>query len=434
MRKRDNNKTNKNNKNTVNVGTKLNSVLSRLSSTLGSITKKKAPPKRVTPKRGGGGAKPMYGNHHFFSPSHHHNLRHHLRLKPHSVDYLASLTDPFNPVNYHKPLPAGGSGFTRTIRQKVTVTVGTNGNGFLLLNPSMYDVRENYSYTTSAYAGTAACNRGVAGAIAGVTGGKFTFPYTTAQLQAVAGLGADREMQFRIDSMALRARYTGSLLNRSGTVFMCAHPQNGDLSQLTFDEILSRFPECHTYSLHDDVDEYTNVWFPRTPGGREFYDEATTNVPFQPFFPTCNNLGLGYWDTLVGAGNTAGGTSFIFGVSGGVAGTTFQVDLVLTISYTGKPVGLSAVAIPNDNAGLDTIHSIVTSSEMSKSGDTSSDHKDHMVNSIENAVVDAAPAIEGVASMALGPEAGVAIAGAVDAFKTNKRKFNNTLKKLSSFM
>ncbi len=167
--------------------------------------------------------------------------------------YAACLSNPFSgPLAGIPDYPVTPSQKTRCFARGVFST-GTADRGFVALNPyfpandcSTAAVSCPVLYTTAAFAGTDFLTP----ATAGVLGDKFTnCPYTSAQI----GIAID-DVNFRVVSAGLRARYIDTVLNRGGRYFALQSPGHDYIPQAGGPAITSvgSFDTAYVDQVHTD--------------------------------------------------------------------------------------------------------------------------------------------------------------------------------------
>jgi len=140
-------------------------------------------------------------------------------LMPCSKKYLASLMDPSGDVSRGACIPAGFPIPSQKVRAfyRGTMVTGTNGNGYVALNPTIAGDYAAVSYSTG---GTASITDPFSSAnYAGATQTMPKLPYSTAEL-------ASGTVQGRFVSGCVRVRYAGSEDVRSGLITMLEDPDH----------------------------------------------------------------------------------------------------------------------------------------------------------------------------------------------------------------
>lgn len=133
-------------------------------------------------------------------------------------EYLQSLCDPVGKRNVG--LPSSDNSTYTSLKQHVfgkgTLAVGTAGFGFISLSPgSAVGNGVCGTYSDATFAGTS---------ISAVGAGSIGL--TSNSMFAPADFGPDPLAQFRVVSALLRVRYSGTELNRGGTVYQLQQPRH----------------------------------------------------------------------------------------------------------------------------------------------------------------------------------------------------------------
>lgn len=103
---------------------------------------------------------------------------------------------------------------------------GTTGFGFIMISPrdGVTADRDAIWCSSATYAGTTTTT-----AAAGVVAARTNSPYLASSFSA-----NDTGSRYRVVSVGLRIRYSGTSLNRGGFVLSLHHPQHNDLNGLTY--------------------------------------------------------------------------------------------------------------------------------------------------------------------------------------------------------
>lgn len=179
-----------------------------------------------------------------------------------------------------------------TSRNRGSVTIGTAGVGYILFRPTMINTGPAALISTAAFTGT------VTDVVAtGVVSVFPNLPFT--------GL-SDATVQARFVAGGVRVRYTGTELERGGTIISLEHPSHLALENLSEAEISS-----YTKAVHQQVD-------------REWH-----SVTWQPIRPSELDAG-----TTLHPGDSDPRYPLVIFVRG-TAGSTYDFEMVQHVEYYG---------------------------------------------------------------------------------------------------
>lgn len=265
-----------------------------------------------------------------------------------SIAYARALTDPYADID---PLPCIpdtvvlGSYKLRTYGRG-TFTIGTAGVGWIIVGPHLCPVNANRALyvgytddpiitTTAAFTGTTLNYVPGAGPayVAGVQGSNPNSVYGYTDLAQASN------RQIRLVGCGLRARYTGTELNRGGRVFLLRQPNNGSIVNLQSGANLTKEMTCSTAPVS------------RTWHHVEYKPESANEISY---------LFNDTWSYISGqpVNTPTDFHSMLIYVEGGVAGTAFEYEVVSYFEIIGTnlqvtqshsdPVGMGVVsaAIP----------------------------------------------------------------------------------------
>lgn len=146
------------------------------------------------------------------------------QLSPMALQYAKALGNPFDSIQgAYVPLAPVLPSKKLTVWNKGSLITGTQGVGFLGFSPygGVVNDSTSVSYTLANYAGTT-FNPGAA---IGAYGSNTNSPY----LSSAFG-NADELADFRLVSAGIRVRYTGTELNRGGSIVGLSQPEGASLS------------------------------------------------------------------------------------------------------------------------------------------------------------------------------------------------------------
>lgn len=200
-------------------------------------------------------------------------------------------------------------------------SLGTKGVGFFLLSPTSIandavGGDRALILTSSSYAGDVLQGFDVTSGTGIVFGNMSRMPYSTSALTSATG------PRFRIAAIGFRIRYTGKLMDRGGSMILVRHPDNEDLTNMTYDQIVGlnnsvRVPVTDRWS--------TVNWLPVNAHDQAF-DKYTTGL-------SKHSLG-----------------AFI---AGPVPGATFDIEIMAFHEYIGS--SLMTTPSHSDSTGIAAI-------------------------------------------------------------------------------
>jgi hypothetical protein len=222
-----------------------------------------------------------------------------------------------------------------SIRTRSTFTVGTAGVGFFVMAPRKFgndfSVASNYPlyHSSAAYTGTTiACSTGVTGCIGS---NHSRFPYTISQIGKDLG-----DIQIRVVGAGARVFYTGTELNRGGTLLAFRQPENTSVYNAAAADLYSY---NNTRSVACDRRKHAVCWVPVSP-----YDYA--------YSEDSNN-----YSSVTQQENNSGPCCMGFMVTGATAGNTFEYETI--IHYEAIGTLLNSTKSHSDAAGLSAVHTAI---------------------------------------------------------------------------
>jgi len=253
--------------------------------------------------------------------------------------YLKAVLDPFDPslrgrVCYPS-FPSRDSVKYNTTWAG-TVTIGTNGLGFLMVDPTYANDVISVWYTGGSYAGTT--SSAFSKSDAGVSNSTMSGPYASALFQSFNSAGSSNEA--RVVTGGIRTKYTGTELNRGGlNAYLLDQSQDSLVNNTTLGASFgltysNKFPTLGDEWQHFVIPPFHEV---------DLEYNGSTNL-----FPWSQNRGT-----------TA--NPFIGVVFNGTAGNTFWVELIFHCEVAGASVQLAA-ATPSHIGNQQLIQSVMSAS------------------------------------------------------------------------
>jgi hypothetical protein len=194
-------------------------------------------------------------------------------LSPCSRDYLQVLCNPFLAIKDLPCVPDLYDSPSKKVRTRVrgTVVIGTNNFGFITYCPFAGAGSDEssicYSSSGTTFVGTTITFDGAATGTS--LGSNSQAPY---QSTAFGALNAN--VQYRVVGSGLRVRYTGTELNRGGTIIPFRHPQNEDVTGLNIGLAMG-FQE--TQAIQVDRKWHMIAWVPTSAGNYQYQTQPTSN-------------------------------------------------------------------------------------------------------------------------------------------------------------
>lgn len=250
---------------------------------------------------------------------------------------------------------------------KVTATmrfdgaIGTQGVGFIAFNPSLARNMPSASYSNALYADSVVKVLSAATALnTGVAWGYHNGPYSAQELLKDT-TSNETELQGRVVSFAGRLTYTGTTLNQSGLVTALQHPNHGNLSGAATSD-LQAFQDVDICAFTRKPCELSVV--PSTPNEIGYIPTIMSSTRMLYPFGGSDNQ---FHTTFDGAGFSYGisvdtFTSYVAApvaviIVTGVPGSTFHVDAVAHLEYTGS--GCASASTPN-SVDVSSVYAILT--------------------------------------------------------------------------
>jgi len=233
------------------------------------------------------------------------------------MKYANAIANPFAANAFGACIPVGNfrPSMKNHARAFFSVTIGANGLGYFAYSPCLANNTTSCFYTTGTYAGTIALP-GDTTAVGVVTGQIPTLPFSSVQLIETDSPGSRNDVQGRIVSAGLKWRYTGTELNRGGTILAYSDPLHQTLESVSYSTLSSFTESAMTAPDSNHASDYLTVF-------------------------ACNYRELNYPDTTVDTSSTVDILSCVYPYS----------DQVGTISSanTGAPIAVVYFQGAKDN-------------------------------------------------------------------------------------
>jgi len=295
--------------------------------------------------------------------------QHQVRLSGCAKDYARALVNPFDgPLACVPSFPVV---MTRKVRvwSKGSFATGTGSYGWIVSDPSWNVANTNGVFATDAtYAGVAATGINlVAGA--GITAFQSNSDYVVAQI-------GTQLVQYKVVAHGLRIRYTGTELNRGGTIVAFSDPSHNSLQARTYANFQA---------------ELTSRQF---PFGREWI-----NVLYKPVVTSDLNT-TGLFPTFTPATNDPTFYNGFF-INSAVAGSPFEFECYTLFEFEGAPVR-GQTASHADPAGFAAVQSATLNSPttLPREGSDSQAHEETFLQEVADALVTTGSTVMSVFSAA----------------------------------
>lgn len=289
-----------------------------------------------------------------------------IKMSSCAAKLAAAIADPFSeeargacfPLypapDSHKPTP-----FSR-----VEGAIGTAGVGFIAINPSVANNVPSFYVTGATFTGSRTSILTAASTLAtGVVSGTHNGPYAA---ESFIRTDAEPEplISGRVVAVGVRVTYTGTVLNQSGLAVLLQHPTHGNLSGATSTQLqsfsesdicpftrkpctLALAPCGVNEAAYPGPTESTNVrtLYPWNPDGRFHSAYEAPGAPAYANVVTIDSVAV----------SCAAPMAII--MLSGVAGSTFHVDIIYHMEYTGP---LTAAASTPNSVDVSSVYAILT--------------------------------------------------------------------------
>jgi hypothetical protein len=264
-----------------------------------------------------------------------------------ALKYALAIAEPFHPNARNACLPV----YPSIPSQKVTgfgrfnMVIGTAGTGFVSIHPSVANNGGAVMFTNVAYTQTSLSWVTATNVLqTGVQIGSLTnLPYTISQLDTQwSNNGAS--VTGRIVSVGVRISYTGTTLNESGQYYIYTDPNHNNCTVVANTlSALGNLADCDVCSVNRTPCE-TSI-YPVTADETAYGFNAVgapLSASVYPYSGSCEQLNGGsYSFNSVNMGTPVS----VIAVTG-VPGSTFLVEIVEHVEYTGS--NTSALQTPSD--------------------------------------------------------------------------------------
>lgn len=268
--------------------------------------------------------------------------------------YALAIADPFNPMARDACIPVYPSppSIKASAVGRLTMAIGTQGVGFVLVSPCLANNLPALFYTNSSYALATISPLSANSTLqTGIVASNMSSPFTRAQLAITNGSST---VSGRMVSMGLRVRYTGTTMNESGAYYCYVTPDHsnvlangisspsdlGFFSETVVNNVTREPCELSIYSIDSAETQYSSQASEGT--SQLYYPYSGHNTTFNGAFT--------YTDTSVLVGSPCA----IIAVTG-VAGSTFVMEIIQHHEFTGPSAYPLATPSDADQRGFEIV-------------------------------------------------------------------------------
>jgi hypothetical protein len=259
-----------------------------------------------------------------------------------AAKYALAISSPWDARATGACVPRHPSRPSQKVRMfgRATVTVGTNGFGFVNIMPCTANNVGALHFSTSTYAGTTLGASTTIAATGTTTLDLSSGPYPSGDFD-VSGMNPP-DIQARIVSVGVSIQYTGTKLNEGGLYYMLVDPNHQNLNGInpaSFAECLvRRVTDCKEWLLISAVEERELDYYNAAPGGA--IDALSACYP--------------YSNQKYSAADSTGGAPACIWITG-TAGNTFEVEIVQHVEFVGKSAQAVSTETHGDSVGFEKV-------------------------------------------------------------------------------
>lgn len=280
-----------------------------------------------------------------------------IELSECALKYAKAICDPWSSEAQGACIPVVPSRPTQKVAvfQRATMTIGTNGVGFVLGTPCLANDLMNLYTSTSTYTSTSSAQVAMSATntitTVGVNGSYHNGPYSMQDIingtQGVANTGCIG----RVVSCAISVAYTGTELNKGGLLYCYASPDHHGLAGVSITHLGGR-AETNIEGV-----KRSKCWvgtYPLRKEETEFFVNSSGSTVNQ-YNPLSNGTSMDFANNATAT--IRNGNPVLAVLATGTAGNTFQVEMVTHIEYIGPATeGRQTPAIADED-GYDLVSS-----------------------------------------------------------------------------
>lgn len=286
-----------------------------------------------------------------------------------AAKYALALGSPFSAQALGACVPTFPARPSQKVHSRVfgTFQVGTGGVGFISHAPTVCNNLNSIYYSRSGFTLTTADVAAI-----GVTQAPFdSIPYSTTQIFPTPTTGEyiSNSVRGRVVCSAIRIRYVGTELNRSGVIYGLVTPdhsnmQNSSITQMTKYRECIRRPVSRAWTtlcscaIDPDEADYPDI--------SALQNAAQSN---QGSLEACFPFSGGNY--LLTTAQSIGGVPMLFLVTG-AAFNEFEYEIITHLEYTGGPIQQLLSPSHADLAGLSKVIDLKAQSDLNAASNTSS--------------------------------------------------------------
>lgn len=248
------------------------------------------------------------------------------------MKYANAIANPFAANAFGACIPVGNfrPSMKNHARAFYSVTIGSQGLGFFAYSPCLANNTTTCHFSGSTWAGTID-TPGNFSSVGVSTGQLATLPFSSVQLIETDSPGSRNDVQGRIVSAGLKWRYTGTELNRGGTILAYADPLHQTLEGTSYATLSSFTESAMSAPDSNHTSDYLTVF---ACNYRELnYPDTTVDTSssldiLSCVYPFSDQVGC------VSSANTGAPVAIVY--FQGAIGNTYIVEVVIHSEYEGR--------------------------------------------------------------------------------------------------
>lgn len=248
-----------------------------------------------------------------------------------TLKYANALANPFSASAFGACIPVGNfrPSMKNHTRHFTSTTIGAGGFGYFMYSPCLANNATCLWTTSASYVGTAS-SPGNTSSVGVVLGQMSTLPFLRTQLVESDVTGARASVLGRIVSAGIKWRYTGTELNRGGTIVAYSDPLHESVEGLSYNQLSGYAEAAMTAPNANHTADYLTVFasnfrelnYPDTTP-----DSSATVDTLSCIYPYSDQLG-----TVTDASTGAPVCVVVFQ---GEVGNTYQIEVIVHSEYEG---------------------------------------------------------------------------------------------------
>jgi hypothetical protein len=279
-------------------------------------------------------------------------------LSPCAIRYALAVSDPFHPQAKKACVPVYPSppSLKTSAVTRFNMSIGTAGVGFATFAPVLSSDSVTSFYTTTAFTGTAILPLSATDTLTtGVVTAALPLPFNTAGLLPTTG---SFSVSGRVVSYGVRATYIGTTLNESGTLYCYTAPAHDNIipygsSTASLGAVLDTVVTAvnrESCELSIFATGNTETAYATEPPA----DSSAANTSY--VYPFCQGrTSMNSTFTITGTGSVKVGSPCSCIMATGVAGSSFLIELITHVEYTGPSAIMLATTTDADVRGFEIV-------------------------------------------------------------------------------